>query len=91
MRFPSEDKCLVLFASVCSRVVVLAGLKASCFVGGFPVDKDKDKACGCHIAVGTPGRMRYLVDTVLEPKHARLFVLDEADKLMEPAFIKDIK
>lgn len=82
-------------SSVSSRClhlcVVLAGLKTSCFIGGYPVDLDKEKAVRCQIAVGTPGRMRSLINTVLNAKHARLFVLDEADKLTEPVFVKDIK
>lgn len=55
------------------------------------MDLDKEKAHRCQIAVGTPGRMRYLINKMLEPNHVRLFVLDEADKLMEPIFVKDIK
>ena len=48
---------------------------------------DMVKAKRCHIAVGTPGRIRALINAKnIDAKSTRLFVLDEADKLMESAF-----
>uniref|UniRef100_A0A1B6LV17 RNA helicase n=1 Tax=Graphocephala atropunctata TaxID=36148 RepID=A0A1B6LV17_9HEMI len=67
------------------------GLKTCCFVGGYPLSLDTSKAVGCHIAVGAPGRMKHLIDKeILNTEHVRLFVLDEADKLMEKMFVNDI-
>ena len=41
--------------------------------------------------MGTPGRVRQLIEKgALKPKTMRLFILDEADKLMEDAFQEDI-
>ena len=52
---------------------------------------DMVKAKRCHIAVGTPGRIRALINAKnIDAKSTRLFVLDEADKLMESAFRSDL-
>ena len=53
---------------------------------------DMVKAKRCHIAVGTPGRIRALINAKnIDAKSTRLFVLDEADKLMESAFRSDLR
>lgn len=45
-----------------------------------------------HIVVGTAGRLCHLVRiNALRLTYVRLFVLDEADKLMEDSFQKEIK
>lgn len=56
------------------------------------IESDKKKVNGCHVAVGAPGRIKHLIDKgFLKVENVRLFVLDEADKLMETSFQKDIK
>nr|XP_033339798.1 probable ATP-dependent RNA helicase DDX20 [Megalopta genalis] len=55
------------------------------------LEGDKKKVNGCHIAVGAPGRIRHLIEKgLLIVENVRLFILDEADKLMESNFQKDI-
>jgi ATP-dependent RNA helicase DDX20 len=62
------------------------------FIGGLPFEEDKEKLHHCHIAVGAPGRVKHLIEKgFLKTDNVRLFVLDEADKLMEPSFLKDVK
>ncbi|KAI4501744.1 hypothetical protein M0802_003079 [Mischocyttarus mexicanus] len=69
----------------------LKGLKVESFIGGMILDGDKQKLRGCHIAVGAPGRIKHLIEKgLLKTDYIRLFVLDEADKLMENSFQKDI-
>ncbi|KAG7393533.1 hypothetical protein PHYPSEUDO_007370 [Phytophthora pseudosyringae] len=60
-------------------------------IGGLPVAQDQmHLAAGCHIVVGTPGRVKALVDQCSLPCSAiRLLVLDEVDKLMARDFEKD--
>ena len=42
--------------------------------------------------MGSPGRVKHLIQMgYLKTSNIRLFVLDEADQLMEPNFLKDIK
>ncbi|KAG0305551.1 DEAD (Asp-Glu-Ala-Asp) box polypeptide 20 [Dissophora globulifera] len=75
--------------------LIRAGLGASvtCYamIGGMPIQKDKENLKRCSIVVGTPGRVRSLVETGdLCTSQVRLLVLDEADKLMEDAFKDDV-
>ncbi|XP_014290252.1 probable ATP-dependent RNA helicase DDX20 [Halyomorpha halys] len=65
----------------------LKGLKVGTFVGGRSTNSDKPVMKGCHIAVGSPGRIRHLIElNILDSKAVRLFVLDEADKLFEKEY-----
>lgn len=67
------------------------GLNVQVFIGGLPVEADLAKCKSCHIAVGTPGRVKQLIEKgALKPKSMRLFILDEADKLMEESFSDDV-
>ncbi|XP_043472818.1 probable ATP-dependent RNA helicase DDX20 [Leptopilina heterotoma] len=69
----------------------MKGLKVNYFIGGVSLDEDRKKLNKCHIAVGAPGRIKHLIDKgFLKPNTIRLFVMDEADKLMETSFQKDI-
>lgn len=69
----------------------IKGLQVASFIGGLPLENDIEKAKGCHIAVGAPGRLKHLIEKGhLDTNHVRLFVLDEADKLMEKCFQSDI-
>lgn len=69
----------------------IKGLKVEVFIGGTAIEGDKKKSKDCHIAVGAPGRIRHLIEKdFLKVDNVRLFILDEADKLMETSFQKDI-
>ncbi|KAK6039664.1 DEAD/DEAH box helicase [Cooperia oncophora] len=61
-------------------------------VGGTPVHLDVQALKrGVHIVVGTAGRICQMAQSgALNMKSIDLFVLDEADKLMEDCFQKDI-
>lgn len=63
------------------------------FVGGTEVDLDVQLLKkGCQLAVGTCGRVAQLVKMkVMQLQDVQLFVLDEADKLMEEDFVKQVK
>ncbi|KAK4469304.1 hypothetical protein MN116_006869 [Schistosoma mekongi] len=61
----------------------IPGLKCRLFVGGLPLADDIRNLSNCHIIVGTPGRVRYLLEVgYLSTEHIRQFVLDEADLLL---------
>lgn len=54
------------------------------------MSEDKIRAKTCQIAVGTPGRVKQLIsEGLLSVDNVRLAALDEADKMLEPSFIKD--
>ncbi|KAK2851491.1 hypothetical protein Q5P01_007767 [Channa striata] len=62
----------------------MEGLECHVFIGGRPVSQDKLHLKKCHIAVGSPGRIKQLIELgMLSTASIRLFVLDEADKLLE--------
>ncbi|GAB6019319.1 DEAD (Asp-Glu-Ala-Asp) box polypeptide 20 [Chamberlinius hualienensis] len=69
----------------------MPNLRCCTFIGGISIAMDKVNIRQCHIAVGTPGRVKQLIkDKLLNTSAVRLFVLDEADKLLEESFQKDI-
>ena len=68
----------------------MPGLKVAAFIGGISLAEDKVKARNCHLGVGTPGRLKQLLtEGFLPAESVRLVVMDEADKLLEPAFLND--
>ncbi|XP_067004623.2 probable ATP-dependent RNA helicase DDX20 [Anabrus simplex] len=67
------------------------GLKVHSFIGGTPLEDDIRKLRRCHVAVGAPGRVKHLIEKEhMKTDSVRLFILDEADKLMESSYQKDI-
>lgn len=70
----------------------LPGLKAQAFIGGTPLADDIAKLKNCHLAVGSPGRIKQLImERALKPDAIKLFVLDEADRLMDGDFLTDVQ
>ncbi|XP_034232199.1 DEAD-box ATP-dependent RNA helicase CshA-like [Thrips palmi] len=67
-------------------------VRTEVFIGGTAVKADKKNTLGCQIAIGTPGRLNSLIESGdISLNHVRLFVLDEADKLMEKSIFSQIK
>jgi len=68
-------------------------LKCEYFIGGTSVEVDKQKANGCQIAVGSPGRIKHLLNEhVLKGSDVKSFILDEVDRLFtDKSFTKDIR
>lgn len=61
------------------------------FIGGQTIKEDKIKLRNCQIAVGTPGRILHLItENILSTVNMRMFILDEADKLLAPEFQDNI-
>ena len=67
-------------------------LRLHACLGGLPVAADRAAlAGGCHAVVGTPGRVRQLLEEgALRPDGIRAFVIDEADALMGGSFEADV-
>ncbi|CAF0848694.1 unnamed protein product [Brachionus calyciflorus] len=73
--------------SDCIKSIGQSFAKCHCFIGGQSINQDKTKIKNCQIAVGTPGRINHLIEqNLLNTSNIRFFVLDEADKLLEPEF-----
>lgn len=63
-----------------------------CAIGGISIHEDLQKLkYGVHIVVGTPGRVLDLLQSSsLDSTGIKLFILDEADKLLDDSFSKQV-
>jgi ATP-dependent RNA helicase DeaD len=65
---------------------------ATCVGGMDPRREQRTLASGCHIVVGTPGRLRdHLERGALDPSALRVVVLDEADEMLDLGFREDLE
>ena len=69
------------------------GAKVLACVGGMDARREQRAlAAGCHIVVGTPGRLRdHLQRQQLDPTALRAVVLDEADEMLDLGFREDLE
>ncbi len=69
------------------------GLKNLVIFGGVPQQTQTDKLkAGVDILIATPGRLLDLMNqNYIDLHHVKLFVLDEADRMLDMGFINDIK
>lgn len=69
------------------------GLKIGLAYGGTDYDKQRNIIeSGIDILIGTPGRIiDYFKQRVFHMEHAQALVLDEADRMFDLGFIKDIR
>ena len=61
-------------------------------MGGTTVASDK-KALkeGCHAVVGTPGRVRDMMNrNYLDTNHLKVLIIDEADEMLSQGFLEQI-
>ena len=70
-----------------------AGARVASCVGGMDVRREQRAlADGCHIVVGTPGRLRdHLERGRLDLSRMRVAVLDEADEMLDLGFREDLE
>ncbi|KAM9475707.1 putative ATP-dependent RNA helicase DDX20 [Clarias gariepinus] len=81
---PTREIAVQIHAVVMAIGSAMEGLECHVFIGGRPVSQDKLHLKKCHIAIGSPGRIKQLIEIgALLTASVRLFVLDEADKLLE--------
>lgn len=84
-------------ATQIQKVVLSLGdyLQAQCHacIGGTNVREDMRKLeAGCHVVVGTPGRVHDMINRkVLRTSNIKLFVLDEADEMLSRGFKDQIQ
>jgi ATP-dependent RNA helicase RhlE len=69
------------------------GLKTQVIFGGVPQKKQTDKLkYGVDILIATPGRLLDLINqNYISLKHIKIFVLDEADRMLDMGFIQDVR
>ncbi|XP_075709990.1 putative ATP-dependent RNA helicase DDX20 [Rhinoderma darwinii] len=81
---PTREIAVQIHSVIISIGSRMEGLECHVFIGGTPLPQDKTRLKKCHIAVGSPGRIKQLIEIgFLNTSSIRLFVLDEADKLLE--------
>ncbi|NWV50427.1 DDX20 helicase, partial [Daphoenositta chrysoptera] len=81
---PTREIAVQIHAVITTIGVKMEGLECHVFIGGTPLGQDRSRLKKCHIAVGSPGRIKQLIELdYLSTASVRLFVLDEADKLLE--------
>ncbi|CDQ90908.1 unnamed protein product [Oncorhynchus mykiss] len=87
---PTREIAVQIHSVVMAIGSAMEGLQCHVFIGGTPVSQDKISLKKCHIAVGSPGRIKQLIELgLLVTASIRLFVLDEADKLLEEGSFQD--
>ena len=69
------------------------GLRSALIYGGVDYDKQRDMLrAGCDIIIATPGRLiDYLKQHVFSFRGVETLVIDEADRMFDLGFIKDIR
>lgn len=69
------------------------GLYSALLVGGVNIDRQiRDLKRRPHFVIGTPGRIKDLLDRrLLQLKNMTTLVLDEADRMLDMGFLPDIK
>uniref|UniRef100_A0A8D3DNW4 RNA helicase n=1 Tax=Scophthalmus maximus TaxID=52904 RepID=A0A8D3DNW4_SCOMX len=81
---PTREIAVQIHSVVMAIGCAMEGLQCHVFIGGRAVSQDKPNLKKCHVAVGSPGRIKQLIELgMLSTASVRLFVLDEADKLLE--------
>ncbi|HEX9813248.1 MAG TPA: ATP-dependent RNA helicase RhlB [Burkholderiales bacterium] len=70
-----------------------AGFRLNLVFGGTGYDTQRrDLEAGCDVLIGTPGRIiDYFKQHVFDLKAIQVMVLDEADRMFDLGFIKDIR
>ncbi len=100
-RYPSGCRMLVLsptrelaaqIADNMRGYAKFLDLSVQCIFGGLPASKQARKLVpGCDVLVATPGRLLDLIEQrALTLRHVEIFVLDEADQMMDLGFIKPL-
>jgi len=69
------------------------GLRTVCIYGGMDYEKQKDDIKkGVDVLIVTPGRLiDYYKQKLFSLKHVEILVVDEADRMFDMGFIKDIR
>ncbi|KAK2182715.1 hypothetical protein NP493_340g02001 [Ridgeia piscesae] len=88
---PTREIAVQLWEVINTLGSAMTALRCYTFIGGLPLAEDVQKLQCCHIVVGTPGRVKQLIEeNLLDTSTIRLFVLDEADKLLEENFQESV-
>lgn len=90
---PTRELCMQITSDMKKYSVHSAGFKTVAVYGGADIQKQiRSLKEGCHVVVGTPGRMVDLIKRkVLKLSNIRWLVLDEADEMLNMGFKDDLE
>ncbi len=88
---PTRELALQI-ASELTRFSRFKGLSVQTVYGGVPIESQITGLKKSEIVVGTPGRMLdHMKRGTINTNNIRMFILDEADKMLDMGFIDDIE
>jgi ATP-dependent RNA helicase DeaD len=88
---PTRELCLQITQEL-RKISQFKGLHVSAIYGGAPLDQQAYELRKTEIIVGTPGRIfDHLSRGNLRTDDIKIFVIDEADKMVDMGFFDDIK
>lgn len=88
---PTRELALQIHGQM-KKLAEPAGLKSVCVYGGVSKEEQKKAAKGANIVIATPGRLNDLLnDGAVNLSKASYVVLDEADRMLDTGFEKDIR
>lgn len=89
---PTRELALQIYESFCTYGKYTK-LKCCVVFGGVSQKPQEDKLQqGVDILVATPGRLNDLINQkIIDLKHIKIFILDEADRMLDMGFINDVK
>lgn len=89
---PTRELALQIETEFRSFAAGLRLFSVSC-VGGSPIGRQvRELDMGVHIVIGTPGRVKDLIDRgKIKPSMFGMVVLDEADRMLDMGFVDDMR
>lgn len=89
---PTRELAIQVAAEIKTLGQNIKGLKVTEIYGGASiVDQMRSLKQGTHIVVGTPGRVKDLINRrSLQLDEVKTFVLDEADEMLKMGFVDDV-
>ncbi|MDO8260785.1 MAG: DEAD/DEAH box helicase, partial [Candidatus Magasanikbacteria bacterium] len=88
---PTRELSIQIYEDIQSYAKNMS-LNIAVFVGGKDLDtQQKILKEGVDIIIATPGRIMEHVEKGLNLSHVEIFVLDEADRMLDMGFIDDMK
>jgi len=85
---PTRELCIQISKDIASYTKYERGIQTVSVYGGAPMDGQvRQLRKGCHIVVGTPGRVRDMIERrKLDISNINFLVLDEADEMLTMGF-----
>lgn len=78
--------------SVISELGKYMNVNVALLIGGVPIQKNLDDVKTCQVCVGTPGRIRDLMERqAFDREKLRIVIVDEADELLRDEFLEQSK